>query len=267
MQEFCQREHIFNGKVRSALKLLSQNGYMTLIEEMENPAKVLFVVTLDDLYKIRIDRQDLDHIIRTILRRYNGIFTEFKAMDERELATLTGYTVEKVKELLKRMWQMRIIRYIPANTSPMIFFDEERLPTKDVYISPDTYLHRKRLISERFCSMVDYANNNLECRSVLLQRHFGDNEAQPCGICDICLAERRRKKQEAANKNAEGENIDINSQVTAKILSLINQSPLSAREVMHDVGGEPQFIGKIIDELKAEGKIYLSNEGKLVINE
>ena len=267
MQEFCQREHIFNGKVRSALKLLSQNGYMTLIEEMENPAKVLFVVTRDDLYKIRIDRQDLDHIIRTILRRYNGIFTEFKTIDERELATLTGYTVEKVKELLKRMWQMRIIRYIPANTSPMIFFDEERLPTKDVYISPDTYIHRKRLISERFCSMVDYANNNLECRSVLLQRHFGDNEAKPCGICDICLAERRRKKQEAANKNAEGENIDINSQVTAKILSLINQSPLSAREVMREVGGEPQFIGKIIDELKAEGKIYLSNEGKLVINE
>lgn len=267
MQEFCQREHIFNGKVRSALKLLSQNGYMTLIEEMENPAKVLFVVTRDDLYKIRIDRQDLDHIIRTILRRYNGIFTEFKAIDERELATLTGYTVEKVKELLKRMWQMRIIRYIPANTSPMIFFDEERLPTKDVYISPDTYLHRKRLISERFCSMVDYANNNLECRSVLLQRHFGDNEAQPCGICDICLAERRRKKQEVANKNAEGENIDINSQVKAKILSIINQSSLSAREVMREVGGEPQFIGKIIDELKAEGKIYLSNEGKLVINE
>ena len=267
MQEFCQREHIFNGKVRSALKLLSQNGYMTLIEEMENPAKVLFVVTRDDLYKIRIDRQDLDHIIRTILRRYNGIFTEFKAIDERELATLTGYTVEKVKELLKRMWQMRIIRYIPANTSPMIFFDEERLPTKDVYIAPDTYLHRKRLISERFCSMVDYANNNLECRSVLLQRHFGDNEAKPCGICDICLAERRRKKQEAANKNAEGENIDINSQVTAKILSIINQSPLSAREVMREIGGEPQFIGKIIDELKAEGKIYLSNEGKLVINE
>jgi ATP-dependent DNA helicase RecQ len=165
------------------------------------------------------------------------------------------------------MWQMRIIRYIPANTSPMIFFDEERLPTKDVYISPDTYIHRKRLISERFCSMVDYANNNLECRSVLLQRHFGDNEAQPCGICDICLAERRRKKQEAANKNAECENIDINSQVTAKILSIINQSPLSAREVMREVGGEPQFIGKIIDELKAEGKIYLSNEGKLVINE
>ena len=59
----------------------------------------------------------------------------------------------------------------------------------------------------------------------------------------------------------------INSQVKAKILSIINQSPLSAREVMREVGGEPQFIGKIIDELKAEGKIYLSNEGKLVINE
>ncbi|MBQ4127210.1 MAG: ATP-dependent DNA helicase RecQ, partial [Alistipes sp.] len=70
MQDFCQREHLFAGKVRSALKLLQQNGYMSLIEEMDNPARILFTVSRDDLYKIRIDRQDLDHIIRTILRRY-----------------------------------------------------------------------------------------------------------------------------------------------------------------------------------------------------
>ena len=271
MQEFCQREHIYMGKVRSALKLLSQNGYMTLIEEMENPAKILFTVSRDDLYKIRIDRQDLDHIIRTLLRRYNGIFTEFKAIDEREISALTGYTVEKVKELLKRMWQMRIIRYIPANTSPMIFFDEERLPTKDIYISPDTYLHRKRLISERFNSMIEYAENETECRSVLLQRHFGDTQAQPCGICDICLAERRRLKEENNSKAAANNSADnvttTNSSISNNILSLIKSRNISAREVMREVSCEPHLVAKIIDELKAQGKISLSNEGKLVINE
>ena len=267
MQEFCIRERIFPGKVRSALKLLSQNGYISLIEEMENPAKILFTVSRDDLYKIRIDRQELDHIIRTILRRYNGIFTEFRAIDEREIATLTGYKIEKVKELLKRMWQMRIIRYIPANSSPMIFFDEERLPTKDIYISPDTYLHRKRLISERFDSMVEYADNKLECRSVLLQRHFGDLDAQPCGICDICLAEKRRRKEEAANKESDNPATNSNAKLAEKILSLIKENSLSAREVMREVSGEPALIGKIIEELKISGKISLSDGGKLVINE
>ena len=267
MQDFCQREHLFAGKVRSALKLLQQNGYMSLIEEMDNPARILFTVSRDDLYKIRIDRQDLDHIIRTILRRYNGVFTEFKAIDERELATLTGYEVEKVKELLKRMWQMRIIRYIPANTSPMIFFDEERLPTKDLYISPDTYLHRKELISERFNSMVEYADNTTICRSVLLQQHFGDNEATPCGICDICLSEKRRRKEQADSVNANNEAMGSNNKTSEQILALLREEAYTAREIMRKISCDPSSIAQIIDKLKSDGKISLSHEGKLIINE
>lgn len=267
MQDFCQREHLFAGKVRSALKLLQQNGYMSLIEEMDNPARILFTVSRDDLYKIRIDRQDLDHIIRTILRRYNGVFTEFKAIDERELATLTGYEVEKVKELLKRMWQMRIIRYIPANTSPMIFFDEERLPTKDLYISPDTYLHRKELISERFNSMVEYADNTTICRSVLLQQHFGDHEATPCGICDICLSEKRCRKEQADSVNANNEAMGANDKTAGQILALLREEAYTAREIMRKISCDPSSIAQIIDKLKSDGKISLSHEGKLIINE
>ena len=258
-------QKIYSGKVRAALKLLQQNGYMSLIEEMENPARVLFTITRDDLYKIRIDRQELDHIIRTILRRYNGIFTEFKAIDEQEIATLTGYKVEKVKELLKRMWQMRIIRYIPANSSPMIFFDEERLPTDDLYISPETYIHRKQLMSERFNSMLEYSGNETECRSVQIQRYFGDTEAKPCEICDICLAEKRRQKSLGSDNAANGES--VNSKIAENILSLLKEQSLSAREIVRKMSSEPQLIVETIDNLTSEGKISRSDEGKLVINE
>ena len=254
IHDFCVRERIFGGKVRSALKLLQQNGYMTLTEEMENPAKILFCISRDDLYKVRIDRQDLDHIIRTILRMYNGVFTEFKAIREQDIAASSGYTIERVKELLKRMWQMRIIRYIPSNTSPMIFFDEERLPTKDIYISPDTYLHRKRLISERFENMVVYASNQTECRSVIVQRYFGDNEAQPCGICDVCLAKRKRAKNDA-------------NTLCDTILHLLSKEPLDAREISRQIKADLQTVAASIDILKAENKISATSDGKLTIIE
>ena len=254
IHDFCVRERIFGGKVRSALKLLQQNGYMTLTEELENPAKILFCISRDDLYKVRIDRQDLDHIIRTILRMYNGVFTEFKAIREQDIAASSGYTIERVKELLKRMWQMRIIRYIPSNTSPMIFFDEERLPTKDIYISPDTYLHRKRLISERFENMVVYASNQTECRSVVVQRYFGDNEAQPCGICDVCLAKRKRAKNDA-------------NTLCDTILHLLSKEPLDAREISRQIKADLQTVAASIDILKAENKISATSDGKLTIIE
>ena len=254
IHEFCIRERLFGGKVRAALKLLQQNGYMTLTEEFENPAKILFCISRDDLYKIRIDRQDLDHIIRTILRMYNGVFTEFRSINEQDIAASSGYTVEKVKELLKRMWQMRIIRYIPSNSSPMIFFDEERLPTKDIYISPDTYLHRKCLINERFENMVIYASNQTECRSVVIQRYFGDQDAQPCGICDICLAKRKRTKNDA-------------NTLCITILKLLSQESLEAREIGRQIKADPQLVAKAIDILKSENKISATSDGKLTIIE
>ena len=188
IHEFCRRERIYIGKVRAAINLLEQNDYLTLTEEMENPARIHFCISRDELYRIRVGRNELDHIIRIILRLYNGVFTEFRPIDERSIASASGYTIERVKELLKRMWQLRIIRYIPANSSPMLFFNEERLPTKDLYISPETYVHRKELMAERFENMLHYAEQQTECRSVVLQRYFGDTEASACGTCDVCLA-------------------------------------------------------------------------------
>ena len=202
IHDFCAREHLYAGTVASALKLLQQNGYMTLTDAQENPARVMFCVSRDDLYRLRVQRDELDHFIRTLLRLYNGVFTEFRPIDEGELATWSGYTVERVRELLKRLWMLRVIRYIPSNRSPLLFMNEERLPRADLYIAPETYRLRQQLLRERFEQMLAYASNEEECRSTVLERYFGTEPAGPCGVCDICLARRRAAKLSAAAKQA-----------------------------------------------------------------
>ena len=254
IHEFCRRERIYIGTVRAVMELLEQNNYLTLTEEMENPARIMFCISRDDLYKIRVDRNDLDHIIRTILRLYNGVFTEFRAIDENQIAATSGYTLEHVKELLKRMWQMRIIRYIPANTSPILFFNEERLPTKDLYIAPETYLHRKQLIAERFENMIHYATQQSVCRSVVMQQYFGDSEATPCGVCDVCLQNKRRSH---ADRNA----------LLDTILHTLKSTPMTARELCREIKHDPQLIAQVVEELQQGGKISSSIGGKLIINE
>ena len=252
IHDFCRREHLYIGKVRAALKLLEQNGYMTLTEEMENPARILFCVSRDELYRIRVGRNELDHIIRTILRLYDGIFTEFRAINEQVIASSSGYTIERVKELLKRMWQMRIIRYIPSNNSPILFMNEERLPTKDLYISPDTYLHRKNLMAERFENMRLYASSESECRSVILQRYFGDNKAEACGTCDVCLAARRRQRGDA-------------EQIATSVIELLKNESMDVRELCRHIKVDPERVAAVVDKLKEDGKISASISGKLII--
>ncbi|MBQ5899405.1 MAG: RecQ family ATP-dependent DNA helicase [Alistipes sp.] len=254
IHDFCRREHLYIGKVRAALKLLEQNGYMTLTEDMDNPARIHFCVSRDELYRIRVGRNELDHIIRCILRLYDGVFTEFRPINEQVIASTSGYTIERVKELLKRMWQIRIIRYIPSNSSPILFLNEERLPTKDLYISPDTYLHRKQLMSERFENMRAYASAQTECRSVMLQRYFGDDEAADCGVCDVCLQNRRRERNDS-------------EQLSISIMELLRRGEMDVRELCREIKVDPERVALAVDKLKEEGKISASISGKLIINE
>ena len=265
MHDFCARNHIFAGKVLAAIKLLQQNGYLTLTEEMENPARILFCVSRDDLYRIRVERNDLDHIIRTILRLYNGIFIDFRPIDEQQIAAVSGYTVTHVKELLKRMWQMRIIRYIPSNRSAILFFDEERLPTKDVYISPDTYLRRKQLMTERFENMLRYAENSDTCRSVILQSYFGDDQAHDCDVCDICLDRRRRTRAAAAGSASQ--DTDADTALRRTIIEALKQTSATGKELCRNINTDPARVAAVIETLLAEGKISTTASGKLVLIE
>lgn len=248
--DFCHREHLYAGTVRAALKLLQQNGYLTLTDEMTNPARVIFTVSRDDLYKIPIARQDLDDVMRAMMRLYNGIFTEFRPIEESRIAAVSGYSVEHVKQMLKLMWQMHIIRYIPVNHLPLIFYEIERLDIKNLYISPESYLHRRELVHERLDAMQQYADNDTECRSMVLQRYFGDTEATPCGVCDICLS--RRKKATSLEDD---------------ILAMLRLGPCSARDISCEIKAEPEAIALILNTLQKQGKISRSKSGKLSIIE
>ena len=258
IHDFCAHEHLYSGTVVSALKLLQQNGYMTLTDAQENPARIMFCVSRDDLYKLRVQRDELDHFIRTLLRLYNGVFTEFRQIDEGEIATWSGYTVQRVKELLKRLWQLRVIRYVPSNRSPILFMNEERLPRADLYISPDTYKRRQELMRERFEHMLDYAANETRCRSAVLEAYFGEGDPAPCGVCDICLARRRAAKQKSAD--AAG---NAAESLRKEVLERLAQGPADPRELADGFPGGVQRTGEVIRQLLDEGLLATGKDGKI----
>ena len=263
LHDFCARRHLYSGTVASALKLLQQNGYLTLTDAQENPARIMFCISRDDLYKLRVQRDELDHFIRTLLRLYNGVFTEFRPIDEGEIATWSGYTVPKVKELLKRLWQLRVIRYVPSNRSPILFFNEQRLPRADLYIAPETYRRRQELMHERFERMIAYAANEHECRSAMLQAYFGESDPAPCGVCDLCLARRRAEKQQES-RPAPDEN-PADAGLEERLLQMLAATPLDPRTLAAELPGSPEQIARTLRRLLDEGKIITGEDGNLRI--
>lgn len=249
IHDFCAREHLYIGTVMSAITLLSHNGYMSLAEERENPARLMFCVSRDDLYKVRTGGERDDEILRTILRLYNGVFTEFRAIDEMEIAASSGRNHYEVRECLKNLWRAHIIRYIPSNTSPLIYLDEERLPVEDLYIAPETYSKRKALMMERFENMLHYASNESECRSVVLDRYFGGGDSAACGVCDICLANRKRK----------GAKPSLEEEITQRVQG----GQLSVKDLVSGLGCDPEQAITLVRRMMEEGRISMTAEGLL----
>ncbi len=252
LHEFASRARIYTGTAYNAIKILQQNGYMTLSGENDNPPRIMFIVGRDDLYKIRIEREELDHIIRTLLRLYVGVFHDrLVPIDVREIAEASGYTVERVQELLKKLWEMRIIKYVPGSRSPILMLTEERLPTADVFISPESYNIRKRMSVERLEGMYLYAENMERCRSVVLQEYFGEVGALDCGVCDVCLARRK------------GGMVEAGGGIGEEILSMLRAGPMTVKQIVGKFLCDPQDVTAMLDALSSAGKISARKDGKI----
>ena len=251
--EFCRHIKLPIVTVHNIIKLLQLNGYMTLVEDCEHPARVMFTVTRDELYQIKLHNDKEEEILRSILRLYTGIFNEFRPIDEMEIAAQSKHSHDDVHDFLKRLWRANVIRYIPTNHDPLIFLDEERLPARDVYIAPATYSHRKQLMLERFNHLLHYANEEHECRSRIIEQYFCDKMSEPCGICDNCLARKKREKSNSASYESQ-------------ILSLLATEPMTIKELIAQIKGNEQSIIEVIRQLTDNGTIS-AKDSKLRLKE
>lgn len=250
--DFCSRERMYVGRVQSALALLEQNGYMTLIDQNDEPAKMMFECSRDSLYGVHAGGNDMDMMLRTILRKYDGLFSRFRSINELDIAAEAQLSAERVHELMKVLWRMKVIRYIPANNSPLVRFDTERLPVKDIYIAPESYQLRQRLMIERYEAMVEYVTSEDKCRSQLIERYFGDGKAKECGVCDVCLARRHGSTS--------------CSDLEQRVAELLSDTELDIKELVANLNYAPERVVDVVNKMVAVGKISVSKYGKLKIN-
>ena len=70
----------------NSLQFLQREGYMEFTEEINNPSRVHFIVSRDDLYKFQVANESFDGFIKLLLRSYTGMFSEFVPINEEALS-------------------------------------------------------------------------------------------------------------------------------------------------------------------------------------
>lgn len=187
LEDFAKRFKLHATTAYYAIKYIETAGYWTLTETVEIPAKLQFIVGRDQLYRIQLGSPDMDTFVKLLLRMYTGLFSEYVSIDVEKIAIKGHYAPEVVKEHLKRLSRMDVVKYIPQINSPMLNIVNERLVEKNLRLPKEDYDRRVGLFRERLEAMIDVAQDSTECRSVKLVRYFGEEASARCGRCDVCL--------------------------------------------------------------------------------
>jgi ATP-dependent DNA helicase RecQ len=185
MSDFVSKFRLPVTETYNSLLFLQKEGYLEFTEEINNPSRVHFVTSRDDLYKFQVANEVFDGFIKLLLRSYTGMFTEFVPINEESLSKKSAIPRDTIYQFLVRLSNQNIIRYIPGKKTPLVIFTEERLDRKSLVISPDNYSHVKDKYVLRVNKMIEYAEMKNRCRSVILLEYFGE-ESDRCGICDVC---------------------------------------------------------------------------------
>jgi ATP-dependent DNA helicase RecQ len=200
LQKFCQAYHLPLNMSYHALKIMEQAGYIVLTDTQDNPSRLMFTVTKEELYHLKTGNPESERIIQTVLRSYTGLFADYVHINEELIAQRAAITREAVYNLFLHLDKSRIVKYIPAKKTPFLTFTRSREDTKYISLGKDVYETRKERFEKRIAAMLSYAEESRICRSRQLLAYFGQTQEEPCGICDVCIEEKRRMLSSVAFK-------------------------------------------------------------------
>ena len=249
LEEFCRKFKYFPVPVDSALKILTQAGYLEYTDEQDNSSRILFTIRRDELYKLREMGKEAEALIQSILRSYTGVFTDYAYISEESLAIRTGLTRQQIYNILVTLTKRRIVDYIPRKKTPYIIYTRERLELRFLHIPPSVYEERKARYEARIKAMEEYVTTENICRSRMLLRYFGEKNEHNCGQCDVCLSKR------ATNDLSE----ESYEEVKRQILDLLSHNPLTPAETADQIKAEKEDIGQVIRYLLDEGELKMQD--------
>lgn len=249
LEEFCRKFKYFPVPVDSALKILTQAGYLEYTDEQDNASRILFTIRRDELYKLREMGTEAETLIQTILRSYTGVFTNYTYISEDTLAIRTGLTRQQIYNILVTLTKRRIVDYIPHKKTPYIIYTRERLELRYLHIPASVYEERKARYEARIKAMEEYVTSESVCRSRMLLRYFGEKNEHNCKQCDVCL---NRHETDCLPE-------DSFREMRKQILELLARKSLPPAGIANAIEAEREDISRVIQYLLEEGELKMQD--------
>ena len=244
LNEFAHRYGFNVLEVFHTLKLLEKEGFLLLSDSIDEPSRVMIKASREEVYSFQVNNPQFDELIKFMFRSLPGVLTDFVKINEEVMAKKLGMPVEKLIGQLKKLEAYNFLSYEQRSDKPQVQFLSEFVDTRHFGLSRENYYDRKKDAEVRMKSVIDFVNNDRECRSVQLLRYFNEKTRNVCGRCDVC----QNKGWKPASDDA----------IEKKLETVMGEGPLPMYEVLKDCGEFDEK--KVIDAIR-----HLEDESILVM--
>jgi ATP-dependent DNA helicase RecQ len=185
MSVFTSAFDLKPAETAAALKLLELAGYIAIDEVAFMPSRLHVKINKQELYSFQVANPSFDVFLRTILRMYGGLFEQYTAIREGDIAANLKLDRSQVVQRLQLLSQNGIIDYQPRTDMPQLTYLTGRMHEDHLVFSKEVHENRKRNDQERATAMERFVTR-LKCRSIQLLEYFGEKFPEACGHCDVC---------------------------------------------------------------------------------
>ena len=249
LADFCNRFKLDPFRTLHALKFLEHDEYIALTETVFLASRVQVLSGSADLYRFQVEQPAYDQFIKVLLRSYGGIFDQLSAIKESDLGKRLGITRNEVVKILQKLQTLQIINYIEQTDKPHLLFIKPRVDTLHLLIDRRYHEDRYQVHQSQIESIINYAVNN-KCRSQQLLNYFNEAHATTCGVCDVCL-ENKKASKKAGNSDA----------LVKSILNELTNKPLHLSQLIESlqIGNDNEKLN-VIRMLLDAGTIKVNGE-------
>jgi ATP-dependent DNA helicase RecQ len=201
--EMARRFQLPTSETFYALKTLESEGLFLMSDAFQNPSKIKIQVNATELYDFQIRNEKFESFLKFLLRQYGGnLYTQFVSISEASLSVQLKVPVEEIERYLNLLAKFEIIEYEKQNGLPKLTLLTPRANIDNLPITWSEYLLKKDRSKAKMDGIESYARDQKTCRTRKISAYFGEQLNTNCGICDVCI---QQKKEQSGRAFPEGQ--------------------------------------------------------------
>jgi ATP-dependent DNA helicase RecQ len=189
--EFCKKYNFQVLKTDVILKLLVNYGIIELNTSFNKKSTLKVIGTHYTVLNFSKKNNAFKNFINVLLRTYGGLFEDEIKIDEFFLAKKAGITSVQVIKNLKILGEQHLVEYTPVNGTISLTFLLPREDDKTINRFSKEIKQFLFLKKEKSVNFINFVINNKVCRSIQLLSYFDEDKATTCGICDVCIGNKK----------------------------------------------------------------------------